>query len=684
VERLVNRAIEGSGLQDIQTHERVLAIHRIDGNPDNILADLVWLATHYLRAENYKRAEPLVEEGLAIDPEDLGLRDCRLVLLRRTGRIDELQLRLRELADQMIGTGDLRRAAGYLKEFVDNNPERTDARRELADIWRRLGDSHLAVEEEMKSVGELLARDETEAARELADTIIGATPDDITVRERVATTFLEHRLPDAAARHFAVCAALAAKAGDADAQIRHLRSAAEARPRTPEPLRQLADAYAAAGRADEASDALGRLTDLFVDLRSFDQAVEVMRRRISASPKDAPLRRLLVDLFERTGNKEGRIVETQALADLLLSQGRFDEATEEYRGLVFLKPDDIGFLRKYIELFEQLGSEQELVDDYLRLADLHAQRGQFAEATQTFERAMAIDRRGTVAGERFVAFLLNCGQKSRALIEMARLAEQYTAAGQAANAIRVLEEAHKLNPQDPEVLLALATSLAASGSSPAEAAGHFESAAAALADRDPARALEALRGAVAAAPSRLDLRERLAPVLARVQDLPALAANERAMAELCAAKGDQKLAAQHRQKAAELAPRIIETLRARIAAGGPDAGARRDDLVALGDILAERGDVDEAIGMYRDARAIGDDSPDLIRKCIECVAMIAPEREAIPDLLALGAFHARAGQERKAREAFERVLALDPHSDAAKAGLGIGSKPRARGKPGAY
>ena len=683
VERLVNKAIESSPPQDIQTHERVLAIHRVDGNPDNILADLVWLASHYLRAENYKRAEPMVEEGLAIDPEDVGLRDCRLVLLRRTGRTEELQLRLRELADQMIEMGDLRHAADYLKEFADNNPERTDVRRELADVLRRLGEDARACEEELKSVGDLLARDETEAARELADSLIEARPGEIALRERVACIFLEHRLPDAAARHFVACAALAAKAGDGDGQIRHLRSAAEARPRAPEPLRQLADAYTAAGRLEEGSEALGRLTDLLVDLRSFGQAVEAMRRRVSASPNDASLRRQLVDLFERMGNKEGRIAETQNLADLLLSQGRIDEATAEYRSLVFLKPDDIAYLRKYIELFEQLGSEQELVDDYLRLADLHAQRGQYAEATQTFERAMAIDRRATVARERFIVFLQNCGQKPRALAEMARLAEQYATAGRTADATRVLEEAHKLNPQDTGVLLALARLLALSPPSSAAAGEHFESAATLLADRDPAGALEAMRAAVAAAPSRLDLRQRLALMLERAQDLRALAANARAMAELCAAQGDQKAAAQHRQKAAELAPRMIETLRARIAAGGDDA--RRDDLVELGDILAERGDVDEAISMYRAARAIRDDSPDLIRKCIDCVAMIAPEHEAIPDLLALGALQAKAGQDRKANETYERVLALDPHNDAAKAGLGIGSKPRARRpKPGSY
>ena len=98
---------------------------------------------------------------------------------------------------------------------------------------------------------------------------------------------------------------------------------------------------------------------------------------------------------------------------------------------------------------------------------------------------------------------------------------------------------------------------------------------------------------------------------------------------------------------------------------------RYDDLVTLGDLLTESGDVDEALAAYNQARKIRDDNPAIIRKVIDCRLMVAPEHEALPDMLALAACHAHFGDARKAQEVYEQVLSIEPRNKKARTALGM-------------
>lgn len=663
-------AVLAEAPMDTLLHEKALAIWRRTASPQDIMAELVWLAPVYLRQGNYAAAEETIEAGLAIDPEDISLQESRIELLRQMGRTEERQFRLRELAARLAANEDHRRAADLYAELLAHSPDLLDVRRELARLLRALGDDARANEESVATVRLMLRRDEGESARELADELLAANPADIDLRADVAAVFLDEGNSEVAARWFAQAATLAAEGGDTARQMELLGRATQARPNAVEPLRQLAEAAASAGRTAEAGEAFARLVDLFADQRRFNEAVVAAKRHVALAPHEAAPRRLLVDLYEKMGNKDDRLAELKDLGDLYVSGGDIDSAVGVFRELTLARPDDVQLLKRYIELFEQVGNEMELLDDYLRLADAYARHGKFVEATQTFEKLLTINRRSTAGREHYVEFLQTLGQKSRAVSEMVNLAEQYLASQRAPDALRVLSTAFALSPEDPAIAELLATTAEKCGKTD-EAVAHYDICARLVSDDDPAKAAHLLTSLLALAPQRADAREQLARLHERTGDKAGRLMQLRRLAEHFLAAGDSAKAAGAQSEADALQADALRQLEERAADRNAPPWRRYDDLVMLGDLLGEAGDVDRAIDTYNQARASRDDRPEVIQKVIDLTLMIAPENEAIADMLALAACHAKYGNARKAQETYEQVLALDPGNHQAKAALGL-------------
>jgi tetratricopeptide (TPR) repeat protein len=375
----------------------------------------------------------------------------------------------------------------------------------------------------------------------------------------------------------------------------------------------------------------------------------------------------LIELYQRTGSRENQAAELKELMELLFERGESDEAMQAYRQLVALRPDDTQLVQRFIELFAQVGTELEIVDEYVRLADLFARRGLFVEATRTYERVLAIDRRMTGVRERFITFLKNCGQKTRALAEMVRLGDYFSESGDHTAALRTFSDASVLDPGNLDAAVGLARSQAATGDGPA-AAQTIEDILKRAADLPPEDAVPLYRKLLEFAPDHMAVCERLVDQL--------LAAGERLeagnfahrLAELAAQSADIEKAARALRLAEQCAPTELNQLQLRANSSERHPALRYLDLVEAGDRLAGEGDVDRALAAYRAARGIDDSRPELIQKCIDALGQIAPEIEAIPDYLVLAQRYADAGEPARALEIYNHVLLLDAANAVALAG----------------
>lgn len=652
---------------DVQTHRKALALYRQGKRIDAASGEVQWLARRNIEARDYTAADLLLQEGLELDPDNLDFQEMRIEVSRKLARTDEVQFRLRELGQRFVKEGDVPRAIQTYEELKATAPDSLDIRRELATLYAKLGRSEEAADEYAYLVKALLDRSESEEARETAERALALRQGDIALTAKLADAFSEHGMQDLAARYYVTCATCAAEARDEVRRIRFLQRATECRPRWLEGLEQLAEALIDKGENEPAVGVMKRLEAALIEQKKFSDAASVLRRHIGLSPREVEPRRMLVDVYSRTGDRENRIAELQDLADLLLSLGKIDEVVEIYHDLTRLRPDDITLLMKYTELFSQVGNELEIIGDYIRLAEAQGRRGLIADAIRTYERVLEIDRRKTETRERFIEFLMKNGQQPRAIVEMGALADIYSRAKNHSSALRMLTEAVELQPRNAEAIAALAKGHQNAGNMQ-EAARQYARAASVIAAQSPKEAVTFYENALAAESDDLELRTAYGQQLRLIGDNVKVAANARKMAELYSARGEMDLASACYDTASENDPETLETLAALVAEHAHDPGLQYLDYVRYGDRLAARGDIDRALEAYRSARALDDESTALIQKYIDAYIQIAPEHEAVNDYLLLAERLLAAGNVSEAMETYDHILLLDPQNNAAKAG----------------
>jgi cytochrome c-type biogenesis protein CcmH/NrfG len=116
-------------------------------------------------------------------------------------------------------------------------------------------------------------------------------------------------------------------------------------------------------------------------------------------------------------------------------------------------------------------------------------------------------------------------------------------------------------------------------------------------------------------------------------------------------------------------PESLEEIQTAIQRDSYDPNLQYVHYVRFGDRLFNEGNVDAALDAYRVARSLHDDRPELIQKCIECVSLIAPEAEAIPDYLVLAEKYLTKHDLMNARNAYDQVRMIDPFNHDARQGL---------------
>lgn len=654
---------------DAVAHEKLLAIHRLTGNKSALLDEVKWLTDERLERRDYAGAEAILQEGIEADPSNSILLQRHIFVLKKLGRVDEIQYRLRELAGRMLQEEKLEEAVRALEQLRELDPEVVNVRIQLASLYARLGQDDTASEEYAHIVSSQLQKGEAEEARETAQSATRALPGNLPLAARLAEAFAANGIPEAAARYYASCAAMAATAGDVDDQIRYLKLVVHTRPRWAEGLSQLAEAaLSSSSHKEDGREALVRLEQLFIEQKQFPEAIAVLKRHLQISSDEIAPRRRLIEVYERTGDRDNRAAQLKELAEVHFTLGQTEDAIKAYGELSTLRPDDVSVLQRYIEILSTVRQDKDLVGEHRKLAAAYAARGMLLEATRTFEKAISQDRRNVTSHEQFIEFLLRHGQRSRAVAEILDLAGLYAETDQYEFALPILEKALSMDPRNADVCTALGEAKAALGNA-AGAAASLLTSVDLQADLSLRRRLEIIRRAVALAPESLAARERLRDLLASTDERAEAAANFMAIAELHSSAGNASAARDAFTEALRLNSPSVDAMRSALNRGGNKSVLRYLECSCYGDAFMERGDVDDALEAYKQARDINDEDPALLQKYIDALIQVAPEQEAIPDMLRLASLYVSNSDTPNASELYRHVLLLDPECSEAKTGL---------------
>ncbi len=655
--------------EDRHVHQTALEFYRKTENHDKGAEEYIWLADHENKAGNSELAESLLAEGTNWVPSNQQLKQAHYDMIRQMGRLEELQLRLRREAEEHEKQGRQEEAISVLYELVDLAPGQIALHRDLA---RSLNNAHRpeeAIEQHLHIVRILLERAELEEARDQAEALVEQYPENIPCRERIADMLAASSYPDLAARYYRAAADAALGAKDTERRIELLNKAVKFRPAWAEARKTLAQACEEAGMQQEAFDAWLGLIPSLLDSGEFSEATATLDRLSRQQPDSPEVREQLAELYEKTGNRDQQADVLRELVDIYEKANRDLEGLEAYRKLASIVPDDPAILTRYVELLSQVESpEKNMPQEYGKLADALERRGDFEGALQTYEQILGMAPDNTAARSRYATFLLSRGSRNRALSEMRTLANLYMDRHEPSAAVEVLNAALTISPRDADLCLALAASQEAAGMHE-DARVSYSRATAILASTAAVKGIDTYRRILTQDENNTAVRQRLVELLLNSGDTMEAARQARILAEVHLNRGEMLEAENAYRIVDQCEPETVDDVRDAIRRDSYDPSLQYVHYVRLGNRQFDAGDIDNALDSFRTARSLHDDQPELIQKCIDCISLIAPEAEAIPDYLLMAEKLLLSGEMLRARLAYEQVRLIDPFNNDARGGL---------------
>jgi tetratricopeptide (TPR) repeat protein len=561
-----------------------------------------------------------------------------IIEYRNVLRIEQTNVRaLRQLGIAHYHLGELGQGFRYLLKSRELTPDDLDVRLKLGTIYllssRRdetRGEAAYVLERNPKNLDALLLLagaavrpDEVDAALQRLEGAKGALQN--RAKFHLAMGTLHFRRRDLASAERAFAEAVVREPNSVEGHI----ALADLYMVKRDPARAEGEFKAAAAMAPIGSPASIKLADFYLVSGRLDEGTRTLRAIVEKAPGYLPAWR--------------RLAETQ------LAQGRYDEAEKSLEAVLKKNASDL--------------------DGLLLLGRVRLARHQMPEAIQLFQKALTLEPRLAVAhyylaqAHRLAG---NLQQAKAALREATTIASNFTEAtlllaelniqtGAVGPAIEDLEKLIVRQPEAMQAYLLLGSAYLAKGE-PAKATGAYRKMVA-LAPKDPrgpyfvglglraqgerARAQKEFEASMALAPDYIEPLAQLVSMalvekqpdlaLARVQQQTALAPKSGALqyllGEVYLALGRGKLAEDAFAKAFHLEPRLV--------------GA----LVQLGRLYEASGKYDQALVELTEARRVSPGNPVV--------------------LTLAGVMYERKGDIPKARDAYEKAVALHPRFAAA-------------------
>lgn len=644
-------------------HGRMCDIYEKTDKLRQAFHECEWLTEYHAGNGDSEAALAAARRGLRWFPEDLPMRRRLVELLIDLNRRGEAAEALVQVAALAEARGDARATAWALELACQIEPDDLEHPRRLGDFQERNGAAPEARATRLGLVERMLAAGEMEQARVLAERVVdSAGADEEAVRARVAQTFEEAGLPEVAAYHYHQLARGALGAGD------HARAKELAYRTLGLKLRHvgarqtLIEALVALRETSLAVEEYGRLYDIYHENGELDAALAALQAMIELAPSRPEPRRKLIELLRNMNRTEAVIEHLRRLVELHVSAGRHDKAVDCLRELMTERPEDTQARIRYIDLFSQLGDESELADDYLELARIYVRKGAVVEATQTFEKLIAVHPALLVAREELIQFLLAQGQVHRALDETRELAAILEQTGQAAELGRALERALNYAPDDLDLRRRLAgVYLATNRRGLAlemfrSLARHYEQA------HDDQQLLAAYEQIVQIDPLNIDYRQRLADLARRMGEKALAREHLKILASHYNERGLHDLAEQSLRRVMEMDPADVaaceDVVRTHLMIGS-DADIV-PDLIALANLYSATERLDDAVKMLRRALNHDGENIELLRRYIDLYMQIGLEQDLVDEYLKLAEMASKANNVPEAARIYQHLLEIVP------------------------
>jgi pilus assembly protein FimV len=171
-------------------------------------------------------------------------------------------------------------------------------------------------------------------------------------------------------------------------------------------LNRIGDLWVRINRNDEAVKTFGKIADHYSKDGFFLKAIAIYKKINKLDPSKLEVYAKLADLYAKQGLAMEAKGQYQVLADYYLKHGDPANALNIYRKISELDPNSINVHVKLADLHSQTGQTAEALKEYDRVGRMLLKRGMLDEAVQVFKKALKIDAKNVDLVESLVTALL--------------------------------------------------------------------------------------------------------------------------------------------------------------------------------------------------------------------------------------------------------------------------------------
>ncbi len=211
-------------------------------------------------------------------------------------------------------------------------------------------------------------------------------------------------------------------------------------------------------------DKIFKAADKYIRANKIEKAINEYETWLKQNPKDWNTVRVVGDLYHRIGRNDEAIKSYALVADAYKRDGFNVRAIATHKMILRLDSQNESAMRNLAELQADEGLLMEAKSHYQTLVELYNKQGHKRRASEVFKKLAEIDPQDVKIRYKYAEFLSKQGKPDEASREYIGIADQFIGQGLVDEAVKILEQGRVLDTGDPSLKIKLAQAHTLQGS----------------------------------------------------------------------------------------------------------------------------------------------------------------------------------------------------------------------------
>jgi len=406
------------------------------------------LAELYAQSGQPERAATCFRPMIEMRPEDPEPRQCLIDTFLRLNRTDEAVEEMRQLAGLHVEAERIDEALATYRKILETAPDDTQARLAYIEAYSQTGPESDLVDDYIQLASLFAAENKPDQATHAYEKALSIVPDHKANRLAFIEFLLDSNQIPRAQQEAETLSTAYLEEGENREATTLLQKILKAAPDNTELRLRLAEAHGRLNARGMALKELRLVAKAYDKNGNVEGLVDTYRQILDIDPQNVETRQQLIELLEGQRRHEEAAEQHMQLADVYMSRHLLDLARDEYRGLLRLQPENLTAWTYLVATREQLGDTDTLADDYLALGKVHDAQGQPKDALEQYKKAVDAGPAHLEARRQYIEAYKKTGSESDLIDDYLALADMLVLRNRVDEAVEIYSQVVKLDPEN--------------------------------------------------------------------------------------------------------------------------------------------------------------------------------------------------------------------------------------------